>query len=75
MRPAISVTKIAIARAGPVDRIISKLPNAIAPRPTMTVAALALITAPIRRTVVFEASCQSPPPRTSSRYREIRKIA
>ena len=55
--------------------IISKSPKAIAPRPTITVAALAEITAPIRRTVVRDASCQSPFALTSSRNREIRKIA
>ena len=68
------VTKIPMASAGPVVWIIPKSPNAIAPRPTMTVAALALMTAPIRPTVVLAASCQSPFA-TSSRNREIRKMA
>ena len=61
------VTKIATAMAGPVDEIILKSPNAIEDMPTMTVAALAVMTAPIRLTVERAASCQSPPPETSSR--------
>ncbi len=58
--------KTATPSAGPVVRIISKSANAIAARPTMTVAALALMTAPIRLTVSRTASCQSSCP-TSSR--------
>ena len=74
MSPATSVTNTATASAGPVVWIMPKSANAIEPRPTMTVAALALITAPIRRTVARDASCQSPRA-TSSRKREMRKIA
>jgi len=70
-----SVTKIATASAGPVLLIISKSPNAMAPSPTMTVAAEAEMTAPMRRTVSLDASCQSTPPPISSRNRLIRKIA
>ncbi len=66
--------KTATPSAGPVVRIIPKAANAIAARPTMTVAALALMTPPIRPTVSRTASCQSSW-RTSSRYREMRKIA
>ncbi len=71
--PARSVTKMAMASAGPVVWIIWNCPNAIEPRPTITVAALAVMTAPIRLTVACDAACQSPR-LTSSRKREMRKI-
>ena len=50
-----SVTKIATASAGPIVWIIPNWAKAIEPRPTITVAALALMTAPMRRTVVRDA--------------------
>ena len=71
--PAISVTKMVMAIAGPVVWIIPNWPKTIEPSPTMTVAALAVMTAPIRFTVACDAACQSPR-LTSSRNREIRKI-
>ncbi len=58
---------MATAIAGPVELIIWNSPKAIDAMPTITVAALAVITAPMRLTVVRAASCQSPPPETSSR--------
>ncbi len=59
------VTKTATPRAGPVVWIILKSANAIAASPTMTVAALAVMTAPIRFTVSRTARCQSSCPTSS----------
>ena len=56
VRPASSVTKIVIARAGPVVWIMPKLATIIELRPTITVAAEAAMTAPIRLTVTRTAS-------------------
>ena len=65
--------KIVIASAGPVVWIIPNRAATIEVRPTITVAADAVITALIRLTVTRTASSWSCRP-SSSRNREIRKI-
>ena len=65
--------KIVMARAGPVVWIIPKLATIMELRPTMTVAAEAAMTAPMRLTVTRTASAWLLRP-SSSLNRDIRKI-
>ncbi len=67
MSAAARVTATAIAMPGPMDVIILKSPTPMAIMPTMTVPADAVMTAPMRLTVILAASCQSPSCDTSSR--------
>ena len=67
MRFANSVMATAIAMPGPMLAIIWKSPTPIATMPTITVPADAAMTAPMRRTVIRAASCQSVSCPTSSR--------
>ena len=67
------MTSTARASAGPVVWNIPNWPTIIDPRPMTTVAALAAMTAPMRRTVAVTAASHEVP-ETSSRNRETRKI-
>ena len=73
VNPARSVTKIVMARAGPVVWIIPNRATIIEARPTITVAAEAVMTALILLTVTRKASSWSCRP-SSSRKRDIKKI-
>ena len=63
----------AIASAGPVVWIMPNRPTAIDESPTMTVAALAVMTAPMRLPIPAQLRGHASWP-SSSRKREIRKI-
>jgi len=71
--PASRVMKMVMARAGPVVWIIPNRAASIDVKPTITVAAEAVMTAPIRLTVTLTASSLPFRP-SSSRNREMRKI-
>ena len=63
--PAASVMATVMASAGPMVWIMPKLAAAMAERPTMTVAALAVMTAPMRPTVTTAARSRATRPSSS----------
>ncbi len=71
--PASRVMKMTMASAGPMVWIMPKLAATIEVRPTITVAAEAAMTAPMRLTVTRTASSWACRP-NSSRKRDTRKI-
>ena len=70
--PAISVTATAIASAGPIDRSTLSVDSSSARNATMTTPAAEAITSPTRVTALTIACLASSPPRSRSRYRNIR---